>query len=132
MSAFEHQHFAISTSYTTIHNAEHIASIMSTEFENQIDTYYQDKETYTKLLSDPSTRKISDLDEKKKGSPVNGWDGSRTWFQREKTEPGQSTSKADFESLFDGKSAAEIQSGVDSVKKEGSMGKKTMPIMTKR
>lgn len=106
--------------------------MMSTGFEKDVDAYYHDKESYTKLLFDPSTRNIPDVDEKKKVNSINEWEGSRSWFQRQKPEPAPPTSKADFEALFDGKSVAEIQSGVESMHKENSTGKKTMPTLTKR
>lgn len=105
---------------------------MSTNFEKDVDAYYQDKESYTKLLFDPTTRKTSDLDEKKENGPINGWEDSRTWFQTQKSEHAQSTSKANFHALFDGKSVAEIQSAMDSTHKENPTGKRAMPILTKR
>lgn len=106
---------------------------MSTNFEKDVDAYYQDKESYTKLLFDPSTCTIPNDDEKKKANSLNEWEDSRTWLQRQKPEPAPPRSKADFEALFDGKSVAEIQAGVESMyKKENSAGKRTMPVLTKR
>ena len=105
---------------------------MSTLFEKDVDAYYQDKESYTKLLFNPSSRKPSDLHEKEKTNPNNGFQGFSVWPQKNKTDSAQSTSKADFEGMLDGRSLAEIQSAGDSMTKEGSSGTKAIPILGKR
>lgn len=99
---------------------------MSTSFEKDIDAYYQDKESYTKLLFDPASRKPSDLHEKKKPKSTNGFEGFSRWPPKKKTDPAQSTSKADFEQMFEGQSAGDL------MHKEGSTGTKAIPILGKR
>ena len=105
---------------------------MSTDFEKDVNAYYQAKESYTKLLLDPSTHKTSDVDKKKNRNPMTHFDGFQGWLQREETKPTESTSKVDFEALFEGKSIAEIQSAMDSTRKGNSTAKKPLPIMKKR
>ena len=104
---------------------------MSTDFEKEIDGYYQSKEPYTKLVFDPSARKPSDLDEKKGPSRMQAFEDTGPLLQQNRTTPAQpSKTKADFEALFDRKSVAEMQAAMTAKPKNSAV--KKMPILTKR
>ena len=105
---------------------------MSTDFEKDIDAYYQSKESYTKLLFDPSARKTSDLDEKKDPSPMKAFENLGPLLQQKTTVPAQtSITKTDFEALFEGESLADVQAATSSTPKNSTV-KKTMPILSRR